>query len=58
MQLGSFLTNIFSHFIWKLGPFVDINHDLISTGNIQYSFEELFQRILNHLAEQLAGFHI
>lgn len=41
-----------------LGPFVDSNHDLISTGNIQSSYEELLQTILDDIAQQLRHVNI
>ena len=48
--------NLFYIILWyikKLGPFVDSNHDLISSGNIQYTYEELLQKILDEVADSL-----
>ncbi len=42
----------------KLGPFVDSNHDLISSGNIQLSYEELLQKLLDDIAESLRSTRI
>ena len=36
-----------------LGPYVDMNHDQISSGNIPCSYEELMQKILELVAEHL-----
>ena len=36
-----------------LGPFIDANHDLISSGNLPNTYEELFQKLLDDLAVEL-----
>ncbi len=40
----------------KLGPFVDMNNDLIASGDIQFTFEELLQNVMDKLAAQLNGY--
>lgn len=40
-------------FYLKLGPFVDSNNDLIASGNMQYTFEELLQKMFDQLSSQL-----
>lgn len=42
----------------KIGPFVDSNNELISGGNIQYSYEELLQMIFDEIALKLKGLDI
>lgn len=42
-----------AHLLILLGPFVDSNHDLISNSNLQYSYEELLQKILDEVADNL-----
>ena len=37
----------------KLGPFLDTNNDLLSSGDIQYTFEELIQNIFDKISLQL-----
>lgn len=36
-----------------MGPFLDCNHDLLSSGNIQYTYEELLQKIFDDMALEL-----
>ena len=37
----------------QLGPFVDINNELISSNDIPFSFEELLQNVLDEIANKL-----
>lgn len=39
-----------AHVLILLGPFVDSNNELIASGNIQYSYEELLQIIFDEIA--------
>ena len=36
-----------------MGPLLDCNHDLLSSGNIQYTYEELLQKIFDDMALEL-----
>lgn len=54
VSLKTSLTELLFVF-FKLGPFVDSSHDLISTGNIQFSYDELLLNILENIAINLAG---
>ncbi len=36
-----------------LGPFIDSNNELIATGNIQFTYEELLQNIFDFISSQL-----
>lgn len=42
-----------AHVLILLGPFVDSNNDLIASGDIQYTFDELLQNIFEKLSAQL-----
>ena len=42
-----------AHLLILLGPFIDANHDLISGGNLPNSYEELFQKLIDDLANEL-----
>ncbi|RNA22668.1 DNA polymerase alpha subunit B [Brachionus plicatilis] len=43
------------HILILLGPFLDLNHDLIGSGNIQTTFEELLQSIFDQIASKLGN---
>lgn len=42
-----------AHMLILLGPFIDTNHDLISGGNLPNSYDELFQKLIDDLANEL-----
>ena len=37
----------------QLGPFVDSHNELIASGNIQHSYEELLQMMFDEIAAKL-----
>lgn len=47
-----------AHVLIMLGPFVDSNHDLISSGNIPMSFDELLQTMLTEVGEMLKHLNV
>lgn len=47
-----------AHVLILLGPFVDSNNDLIASGNMQYTFEELLQKMFDQLSSQLKDTNI
>lgn len=47
-----------AHALILLGPFVDSNNDLIASGNMQYTFDELLQKMFDQLSSQLRDTNI
>jgi DNA polymerase alpha subunit B len=47
-----------AHMLILLGPFIDANHDLISSGNLPNTYEELFQKLIDDLANELQNANI
>ncbi|CAF0800297.1 unnamed protein product [Brachionus calyciflorus] len=66
MMTGSTETNVISqlanavkenkaHVLILLGPFLDVNHELINSGNIPMGFDDLLQQIFDELASKLGN---
>lgn len=44
-----------AHVLILLGPFLDVNHDLVGSGNIQHTFEESLQNIFDEISSKLGN---
>lgn len=36
-----------------MGPFLDANHDVLSSGHVPHTYEELLQKLFDDMASEL-----